>query len=116
MTIEKTGMEERDNAIFKIYQGEEKEPAFMTVILTGNDKVAGGARKKTIKVEEGTWIVKEAPWSWAYGCSPPSITRDLWRETPESERTFKFENTSETDTPKHAESAVTNELVPPPQP
>lgn len=116
ITLEKEGMSQRDNAIFKIYKvdSDNSKTEYMTVILTDNDTGEDGKRKKTIKLENGTWTVAETSWSWAYTntTNPSEITRTLTSASLVSDRTFTFTNQPREDTPKHAESMKVNELNP----
>lgn len=116
ITLEKEGMSQRDNAIFKIYKvdSDNNKTEYMTVILTDNDTGEDGKRRKTIKLENGTWTVAETPWSWAYTntTNPDEITRTLTSTSSIPDRTFTFTNQAREDTPKHAESVKVNEMIP----
>lgn len=116
ITLVKEGMSQRDNAIFKIYKvdSDNNKTEYMTVILTDNDTGEDGKRRKTIKLENGTWTVAETPWSWAYinTTNPDEITRTLTLTSSIPDRTFTFTNQAREDTPKHAESVKVNELNP----
>ena len=127
IVLRKTGMEERDNAIFKIYRwaiedGEdiptdvETNPDYfyMTIILTDNDKF-GDFRRKNIQALYGYYYyIKETPWSWAYTTSasdPNNGVRRIDRNAlSEASRTFTFTNTPKPDSPPHAEAVKVNEM------
>ena len=123
--LEKKGMAERDNAIFKIYRWELskggevpedlKDYLYMTMILTDRDK-SGDLRRKRIQADYGYYYyVEETPWSWAYesAVDPGSSNmRKIDKEAASdpSKRTFTFTNTPKSDTPPHAESVKINEM------
>ena len=123
--LEKKGMAERDNAIFKIYRWELskggevpedlKDYLYMTMILTDRDK-SGDLRRKRIQADYGYYYyVEETPWSWAYesAVNPGSSNmRKIDKEAASdpSKRTFTFTNTPKSDTPPHAESVKINEM------
>jgi hypothetical protein len=124
--LKKRGMKERDNAIFKLYRqsGGGGEPEYyMTVILTKDDadETEEDWRSKTIRVENGTWVIEETPWSWAYTSEAsgdgadntgerPKIRRKLTLTSTEVQRTFRFTNTPKEYTPMHAESVKINKM------
>lgn len=126
--LQKSGMTERDNAIFKIYRWElskgetvpedlktNKDYLYMTMILTDRDK-AGDLRRKRIQADYGYYYYVEETtnWSWAYDSTvvPENKLRKIDKDAasdPEK-RTFTFTNTPKDDTPRHAESVKVNEM------
>lgn len=127
IVLQKGGMAERDNAIFKIYRWEiekgeaipsdvetNKDYYYATMILTNGDK-AGDFRRKTIQAEYGYfYYIKETKWSWAYETSasnPANGVRRIDRNTiSDADRTFTFTNTPKDTPPPHAEDVKVNEI------
>lgn len=124
--LQKSGMAERDNAIFKIYRWElskgetlpedlktNKEYLYMTMILTDRDK-DGDLRRKRIQADYGYYYyIEETKWSWAYDSTvdPTNGVRRIDKDaTNEADRTFTFTNTPKKNVPKHAESVKINEM------
>lgn len=121
--LEKEGLEDRDNAIFEVFQGDNTEgEKYMTVILTADDKdpAYNNWRRKAILVPAGTWTINENTWSWAYEVSVKgeggsteqknTLTKQIGLTTDEEGRTFHFMNTPKKDTPNHAEDVKVNKL------
>ena len=123
--LQKKGMTERDNAIFKIYRWEmskgetipedlktNKNYLYLTMILTNRDKAGDDLRRKRIQADYGYYYyVEETKWSWAYDSTvdPTNGVRRIDKDaTNEESRTFTFTNTPKSNTPKHAESVKVN--------
>ena len=123
--LQKKGMAERDNAIFKIYRWElskgetipedlktNKNYLYMTMILTDRDKAGDDLRRKRIQADYGYYYyIEETKWSWAYDSTvdPTNGVRRIDKDaTNEASRTFTFTNTPKSNTPKHAESVKVN--------
>lgn len=123
--LQKKGMAERDNAIFKIYRWElskgetipedlktNKNYLYMTMILTDRDKAGDDLRRKRIQADYGYYYyIEETKWSWAYDSTvdPTNGVRRIDKDaTNEESRTFTFTNTPKSNTPKHAESVKVN--------
>ena len=78
LTLVKRGMNDGDNAIFKIYKVDGTDTEYMTVILTDRDKQADGSRVKEITLNsDGVWKVVETSWSWAYTPENDTIQKTL---------------------------------------
>jgi hypothetical protein len=112
ITLVKKGMNDGDNAIFKLYRVENgREKEYMTVVLTDMDKQADGSRLKSITlVDDGVWKIVETDWSWTYEPNVTSIQRELTISSTPEERTFEFINTPKTDTPQYGESIKINKI------
>ncbi len=112
ITLVKKGMNDGDNAIFKLYRVENgREKEYMTVVLTDMDKQADGSRLKNITlVDDGVWKIVETDWSWTYESNVTSIQRELTISSTPEERTFEFINTPKTDTPQYGESIKINKI------
>lgn len=117
ITIEKSGMQGNDNAIFTITKKGETSPYAMVVLSEQNTHngvviAADGTKtlSKRISVPEGEWIVQEVDdWTWAYQNNTGAITRQISSLTLPADRIFRFSNTKTTQIP-HAESIKINIL------
>ncbi|MGM9816578.1 MAG: hypothetical protein ACI304_05920 [Lepagella sp.] len=117
ITIEKSGMQGNDNAIFTITKKGETTP-YATVVLSEQNAHNGvvtaedGTKtlSKRVSVQEGEWIVQEVDaWTWAYQNNTGAITRPISNTTLPADRIFRFSNTKTTQIP-HAESIKINIL------
>lgn len=117
ITIEKSGMQGNDNAIFTITKKGETTP-YAKVVLSAQNAHNGvviaedGTKtlSKRISVQEGEWTVQEVDaWTWAYQNNTGAITRSITNLTSAADRIFRFSNTKTTQIP-HAESIKINTL------
>ena len=113
LTIQKTGLKPGESASFTIQRklaGSTEEYAdFTTFVLTGNETATDIPEVRLINLDPSYhYRVKETGWSWAYENADPTAypsTEDLTLGNP-----IVFENTPETDTPKHAEAKAVNKM------
>lgn len=114
MTIQKTGLKPGESASFTIErrdasQDDSTYEEFTTFVLTGNATATDIPEVRIINLDPRYhYRVKETGWSWAYENADPTAypsTEDLTLGNP-----IVFENTPETDTPKHAEAKAVNKM------
>ncbi len=113
ITIIKKGMKSGESAVFKIYKIDgSTKTEYMTLLLSDNDLQPDGVtRAKEVALNsDGTWMVEELPWSWAYTSDVTSITRELNAGTTTEMRKFTFTNTPKSDAPIHSESLKVNNM------
>ncbi|MGN0238353.1 MAG: hypothetical protein ACI4AK_09770 [Lepagella sp.] len=117
ITIEKSGMQGNDNAIFTITKKGETTP-YVTVVLSAANPLNGvvtaedGTKtlSKRVSVQEGEWTVQEVDaWTWAYQNNTGAITRSISSLTDPADRIFRFSNTKTADIP-HSEAIKINTL------
>jgi len=112
LTLVKHGMNDGDNAIFKIYKVDGTETEYMTVILTDRDKQADGSRVKRITLSsDGVWKVVETGWSWTYTPDKASIQKNLTVSSTDDDRTFTFSNSHDSGTTITDEAVMINEMT-----
>jgi len=107
LVIQKTGLKPGESANFTVQRKLRTDTSatyedFTTFVLTGGTSTP---EARIINLDPSYYYkVKEGNWSWAYeAVSPEYSTENTTLTNP-----IVFENTPETETPKHAEAKATN--------
>lgn len=112
ITIVKEGMNDGENAIFKVYKIDDNgvESEYMTVMLTDADKANDNKRYKELAIkDDGTYKIVETNWSWTYiNAQNNEIVREITSTSTSDDYIFVFQNTKRNDVPLHDEDVKIN--------
>ena len=120
LEIRRSGLHERENAVFKIeFQGELSRPAqYVTILGEESKKIEYDGVKYNVArigfLPLGTYKVTEVPWAWYNESSSTEATVKIQDITDEEEKIFIFQNTHKDlgTTPLHDEELKVNDLKP----
>lgn len=112
LIIQKTGLKPGESANFTVQRRPRTDGStyedFMTFVLTGGDTTP---EIRIINLDPAYFYkVKEGNWSWAYEAVHPEFNTEPDADGNVIKNPIVFENTPETDTPKHAEAKATNKM------
>ena len=112
LIIQKTGLKPSESANFTVQRRPRTDGStyedFMTFVLTGGETTP---EIRIINLDPAYFYkVKEGNWSWAYEAVHPEFNTEPDADGNVIKNPIVFENTPETDTPKHAEAKATNKM------
>ena len=86
LVIKKTGMKPGESEVFYVYEGTDTsvKPLYTVIVKEGADGIGHAV---LVRLEPGTYTVKESSWNWAYDDDVTSITETVDLST-ESETEF----------------------------
>ena len=113
-TIQKSGLEPNENAIFKVYNVDNGETFHSNVFLPG-PTTTGATVEKKIALVEGTYKIVETDWSWTYSGQATDNSNVKYvqkRLVANQENVFSFTNNKKNDIvrTKYHEDVQTNKM------